>query len=159
MRGLDAHNAATYLRTLPNIQADRVGIVGFSHGGGATLWAAIDERIPVDRGGRPFQAAVAYYPGCSGGKNVEPFATDVLVLVGKDDTWTPADLCLKSAAARANQAHPLAIKVYPYALHSFDLGSLAMLSSSGHMIGGNPEAAADSFAMTKAFLDARLKSK
>ena len=37
VRGLDAHNAATYLRTLPNIQADRIGIVGFSHGGGATF--------------------------------------------------------------------------------------------------------------------------
>ena len=113
VRALDAHNAATYLRTLPNIQADRIGIIGFSHGGGATLWAAIDERIPVDRGGRPFQAAVAYYPTCSGGKIVEPFATDVLILVGKDDDWTPADLCLKTVAARANQARPPAIKVYP----------------------------------------------
>ena len=159
VRGLDAHNAATYLRTLPNIQADRIGIVGFSHGGGATFYAAIDERIPRDRGGRPFQAAVAYYPPCSGGKILEPFATDLLILVGKDDTWTPADHCLKSVAARANQAHPPAIKVYPGALHSFDLGGLPMLSSSGHMIGGNPEAAADSFAMTKAFLDARLKVK
>ena len=98
VRAQDAHNAATYLRTLPNIQADRIGIVGFSHGGGATLWAAIDERIPVDRGGRPFQAAVAYYPPCSGGKIVEPFATDVLILVGKDDDWNsgrplPQDGC------------------------------------------------------------------
>ena len=67
VRGVDAHNAAIYLRTLPNIQADRIGIVGFSHGGGSTLWAAIDERIPVGRGGRPFQAAVAYYPWCSAG--------------------------------------------------------------------------------------------
>ncbi len=159
VRALDAHNAATYLRTLPNIQADRIGIVRFSHGGGTTLWAAIDERIPRDRDGRPFQAAVAYYPGCSGGKILEPFATDVLILVGKDDTWTPADLCLKTVAARANQARPPAIKVYPGAVHSFDLGGLPMLSSSGHMIGGNAEAAADSFAMTKAFLDARLKSK
>ena len=41
----------------------------------------------------------------------------------------------------------------------FDLGGLPTLSSSGHMIGGNPEAAADSFVMTKAFLDARLKMK
>ena len=90
---------------------------------------------------------------------MEPFANDVLVLIGKDDTWTPADLCLKSVAARANQARPMAIKVYPGALHSFDLGTLPTLTSSGHMVGGNPEAAADSFAMTKAFLDARLKSK
>ena len=159
VRGLDAHNAAIYLRTLPNIQADRIGIVGFSHGGGSTLWAAIDERIPVDRGGRPFQAAVAYYPWCSAGTIVLPFATDVLILIGKDDTWTPADRCLKSVAARANQARPPAIKVYPSAVHSFDLGSLPVVTSSGHMVGGNAEAAADSFAMTQAFLAARLKVK
>jgi dienelactone hydrolase len=159
VRGGDAHNAAIYLRTLPNVQADRIGIVGFSHGGGSTLWAAIDERIPVGRGGRPFQAAVAYYPWCSAGTITLPYATDVLVLIGKDDTWTPADRCLKSVAARAGQAHPMTIKVYPGALHSFDLGTLPTLTSSGHMIGGNPEAAADSFAMTKAFLDARLKAK
>lgn len=159
VRALDAHNAATYLRTLPNIQADRIGIIGFSHGGTTTLWAAIEERIPVDRGGRPFQAAVAYYPYCAAGTVVSPFATDPLVLIGKDDTWTPADRCLKSVAARANQARPPAIKVYPGAVHSFDLGSLPVVTSSGHMVGGNPEAAADSFAMTKAFLDARLKVK
>jgi dienelactone hydrolase len=159
VRALDSHNAAIYLRTLPNIQADRIGIVGFSNGGGATLWAAIDERIPVGRGGRPFQAAVAYYPGCSGGKILEPFATDVLILVGKDDTWSAADLCLKTVAATAGQARPPAIKVYPGAGRSFDLGGLPTLTSSGHMVGGNPEAAADSFAMTKAFLDARLKAK
>jgi len=159
VRGVDAHNAAIYLRTLPNIQADRIGIVGFSHGGGATFYAAWDEVIPRDRGGRPFQAAVAYYPPCSGGKNSQPLATDLLILIGKDDTWTPADLCLKSVAVRANQARPPVIKVYPGALHDFDSGSLPTLSSSGNMIGGNPEAAADSFAMTKAFLDARLKAK
>jgi dienelactone hydrolase len=57
------------------------------------------------------------------------------------------------------EARPPAIKVYPGALHSFDLGGSPTLTSSGHMIGGNPEAGAASFAMTKAFLDARLKVK
>lgn len=159
VRALDAHNAATYLRTLPNIQADRIGIVGFSHGGSAILWATIDNRIPRDRGALPFQAAVAYYPPCSGGKISDPWATDLLILIGKDDTWTPAELCVRTVAARAGQPRQATIKVYPGALHSFDLGILPTLSSSGHMIGGNPEAAADSFAMTKAFLDARLKAK
>ncbi|MBI2736868.1 MAG: dienelactone hydrolase family protein [Rhodospirillales bacterium] len=159
VRAQDAHNAATYLRTLPNIQADRIGIIGFSHGGSSTLWAAIGEEIPRDRGGQPFQAGVAYYPGCSGRAIVGPYVTDVLILTGRNDTWTPADLCLKTVAARANDTRPPTIKVYPGALHSFDLGTLPVLTSSGHMIGGNPEAAADSFVMTKAFLDARLKAK
>ncbi|GEP58488.1 hypothetical protein RSO01_56540 [Reyranella soli] len=92
VRAQDAHNAATYLRTLPNIQAERIGIIGFSHGGSSTLWAAIGVEIPVDRGGHPFQAGVAYYPGCSGRAIVGPYVTDVLILTGKNDTWTPADL-------------------------------------------------------------------
>ena len=83
----------------------------------------------------------------------------LLILIGKDDAWTPADRCVKTVASRSTQARPPAIKVYPGALHSFDLAGLPFLSSSGHMIGGNPEAAADSIAMTKAFLDARLKVK
>ena len=159
VRAQDAHNAAIYLRTLPDIQAERIGIVGFSHGGSTALWAAIAEGIPVDRGGRPFQAAVAYYPTCSGGTIVSPFATDVLILIGKDDDWTPADLCIKTVAARANQARPPAIKVYPGAVHAFDFGSLPRVNQLGHSFGGNAQAAADSFAMTQAFLDARLKSK
>jgi dienelactone hydrolase len=144
---------------LPDIQADRIGIIGFSHGGSTTLWAAITDDIPVDRGGRPFQAGVAYYPTCSGEALVGPYVTDVLILIGKNDTWTPADLCLKTVAARAKDPRPPAIKVYPGAVHSFDLGGLPVVTSSGHMVGGNAEAAADSFVMTKAFLDARLKVK
>lgn len=159
VRGQDAHNAATYLRTLPNIQADRIGIVGFSNGGGATLWAMIGVEIPVDRGARPFQAGVAYYPVCSGKALGGPYVTDLLILIGKDDTWTPADLCLGTVAARTKDPRPPAIKVYPGALHSFDLGTLPVVTPSGHMVGGNPEAAADSIAMTKAFLDARLEAK
>ncbi len=159
VRGQDAHNVAIYLRTLPDIQADRIGIVGFSQGGSTGMWAAIDECIPVDRGGRPFQAAVAYYPACSGGTVVSPFATDVLILIGKDDTATPADLCIKTIASRANQAHPPAIKVYSGAVHAFDFSTLPRVSTYGWMFGNHPEAAADSFAMTKAFLDARLKAK
>jgi dienelactone hydrolase len=53
LRAQDADNAAIYLRTLPNIQAERIGIDGFSHGGSTTLWAAIGPEIPVDRGGHP----------------------------------------------------------------------------------------------------------
>jgi len=159
VRAQDAHNATIYLRTLPNIQADRIGIIGFSHGGSTTLWAAIGEEIPVDRSARPFQAAVAYYPTCSGKALVGPYVTDVLILIGKDDTWTPADLCLGTVAARAKDPRPPAIKVYPGAVHGFDIGGLPVATTYGHMVGGNPEAAADSFAMTQAFLAARLKVK
>ena len=158
LRAQDAFNAAIYLRTRADIQPERIGIMGFSHGGSTTLFAAIGENIPLDRGGRPFQAAVAYYPGCAGGTNTSPFATDVLILIGRDDDWTLADRCVKAVEARANQSHAPAIKVYPGAVHGFDYGGTPQ-PYLGHMIGGNPEAAADSFAMTEAFLAPRLKSR
>lgn len=65
--------------------------------------------------------------------------------------WTPADLCGKTVAARAKQARQPAIKVYPGAGHDFDTGGLPMLSSSGHMIGGNSEASADSYEKDEGF--------
>ena len=43
-------------------------------------------------------------------------------------------------------------------MHGFDLPGAPKLYAD-HMSGGNPEAAADSFAMTEDFLAARLKAK
>src|SRR5215468_5656491 len=95
IRGKDAFNAASYLRTLPYIMPDRIGVVGFSHGGAAALWASDASEVPADRGGRAFQAVVAYYPDCNPNpKRVDP-ASDLLNLIGKTDDWTPAEKCLK----------------------------------------------------------------
>jgi dienelactone hydrolase len=158
IRGQDAFNAATYLRTLPYIMPDRIGVIGFSHGAAAALWASIASEVPADRGGRAFQAAVAYYTECNPNPpRVDP-ATDLLILIGKNDDWTPAEKCVKHVAAKAGLPHAPAIKVYPGAVHSFDIGGVPHLYD-GHMVGGNSEAADDSFAMTKAFFDARLKTK
>jgi dienelactone hydrolase len=75
-----------------------------------------------------------------------------------DCAVTTADRCIKTVAARANQARPPTIKVYPGAVHAFDIGGVPRPSPLGYMFGGNAEAAADSFAMTKAFLDAQTPS-
>ena len=154
VRAQDAHNAATYLRTLPDIQADRIGIIGFSHGGSTALWAAIAEGIPVGRGGRPFQAAVAYYPGCSGGTIVSPFATDVLILIGKDDTVHGRPLYKTVAASQPTPS--AAIKVIGV-VHAFDFGGLPRLPAWPY-VWRNAEVAAD-FRDDQGFFDARLKSK
>ena len=60
-------------------------------------------------------------------------------------------------ATRAGLPHAPTIKVYPV-VHGFDLPGAPKLYAD-HMSGGNPEAAADSFAMTEDFLAARLKAK
>jgi dienelactone hydrolase len=154
LRAQDAFNAATYLRTLPKIAPDRVGVIGFSHGGSSTLYTALASEVPASRGARPFAAAVAFYPAC---KDVPATvaATDLLVLAARDDDWTLSAPCVKLVAAKAGQPHAPAIKVYPV-VHGFDLAGAPQLFM-GHMLGGNPEAAADSFIMTKGFFDARLR--
>jgi len=165
LRAQDAFNAATYLRTLPTIQPDHIGIIGFSHGGTTALYTALARGAPTDRSGRPFQAAVAYYPGCLLKVPGEPekilgeLASDVLILIGKDDDWAPAPDCLKYVELQSGFPHAVTIKVYPGAVHAFDSGGLPRPNNLGHMVGGNDEAAKDSYVMTKAFFDARLKSK
>jgi dienelactone hydrolase len=158
LRAQDAFNAATYLRTQPDVVPDRIGLVGFSHGGSTALLAALERMVPVVRGGRPFQAIVAYYPGCSYKPPFSIAATDVLILIGKNDDWTKAENCEKFVAGKAAMPHAPQIVVYPNAVHAFDgWGAPHLLAD--HMVGGNPEAAADAFVRTKAFFDARLKAR
>jgi dienelactone hydrolase len=163
LRAQDAFNAAIYLRTLSIIQPDHIGVIGFSHGGSTALYAALASGVPTDRGGRPFQAVVAYYPGCLRKVRGEPEkilgepASDVLILIGTDDDWTPAPDCLKYVELQSGFPHAPTIKVYPGAVHAFDLAFHLYYDQQGHMIGAHPEARADSYVMTKAFFDARLK--
>jgi dienelactone hydrolase len=165
LRAQDAFNAAIYLRTLPTIQPDHIGIVGFSHGGTTALYTALASGAPTDRGGRAFQAVVAYYPGCLLKVPGEPEkilgepASDVLILIGENDDWTLAPDCLKYVELQSGFPHAPTIKVYPGAVHIFDAAFRVYLDQEGHMQGAHPEARADSYVMTKDFFDARLKSK
>ena len=125
VRAQDAFNAATYLRTLPTIQPDRIGLLGFSHGGITALFATLASEVPTDRGGHPLQAVVAFYPGClrkpgwTGNTLGEP-ASDLLILIGKNDDWVSAAECLKYVEAQSGFPHAPTIKVYPGAVHAFD---------------------------------------
>ena len=59
----DAFDGAAYLRAAPQVHAQRVGVIGFSHGGWAVLKAVLAGL--VRRPNEPaFAAAVAFYPGC-----------------------------------------------------------------------------------------------
>lgn len=155
-RAQDAFSAAIYLRTLPDILADRIGVIGFSHGGSTVLEAALVRNVPTDRGGRPFAAGVAFYPGCDPDPPYSTPATDILILIGKNDDFTPAPNCVKLVAGKAAMPHAPQIKVYPDAVHVFDGPGVPRLVGD-HMMGGNREAALNSYAMTQAFLATHLK--
>jgi dienelactone hydrolase len=139
----DAYAALAYVRTLPYVDGSRVGLMGGSHGGRATLGAMAapeSDTGPLAREKRAgFAAAVALYPRCGvrlGGWRVVRQSGDtgpiteyigvykpvapVLILIGEKDDWTPADACQKLAEVAQQAGYPVAIKVYPGTHHSFD---------------------------------------
>jgi dienelactone hydrolase len=156
LRAQDAFNAAAYLRTLPDIVPGRIGVVGFSHGGSTAVFTAFSSEVPTARGGQPFAAIVAYYPGCTSAP-AGATSTDLLILSARDDDWTLAAPCVKMVDAHKGQPHAPEIKVYPV-VHGFDY-AFAPTMWNGHMMGSNPEAAADSYVRVETFFAAHLKAK
>lgn len=175
-RPSDAYAALQYLQAQPFVQAERVGLIGWSQGGGVVLLSINDKSI-----GRPaalkqdFKAAVAFYPGACSEKlqskpwtQVEPqgwtTAVPLLVLSGAADSWTPLPPCeafIKGAQARGN---PVELKIYPSAMHAFDAPNLprtelpAYRSGDGPVpvIGTDKEARADAFTRVLSYLERLL---
>ena len=148
----DAHAAFDHLASLPFVDAGRIGYVGLSLGGGTALRLAMGYSIKVrerkERG--TFAALVAYYPWCEPGF-AYALARPVLLLVGSEDDWTPADRCrdLHELAGRATEGPAVELVVYPGAHHSFDLpmqGPYLVDGMAGrkHTVQGNDRARRDS---------------
>jgi dienelactone hydrolase len=143
---------ATYLRSLPNVRGDRIGVIGFSHGGRAVLKAVLSDTVRQDHA-LPFAAAIAFYPGCDPPGSA--LSTDTLILIGDADDWAPVARCERWRDAVATGGHVLQMKIYRGALHGFDAKTPPRMYA-GHYVGRNPEAAEDAVAATRNFLAARL---
>jgi len=148
----DAFNAAAYLRSLSKVAADRVGVVGFSHGGWAVLKAVLDETV-VPGKVTPFAAAIAFYPGCDAPTSA--LETDTLILIGEADDWTPMRRCKRWVEEVQTKGHVAHLRSYPGALHGFDAPASPHMYA-GHYVGRDAEAAQSASAEAHAFLDGRL---
>jgi dienelactone hydrolase len=151
----DAYAALAHLRTRPDVKADKVGLIGFSHGGSATAYTvrahnAAKANMP------PFAAAVAYYGGCR--NETFQIATDLLILIGEADDWANVKACPRMMQRQDRPTKDrLTVVVYPRTYHDFDIGPRPPRQVLGHHIEYNEAAAKDSFERTKAFFDQRLK--
>ena len=85
-----------------------------------------------------------------GGSQVA-LASPLLIFAGGRDNWVPASECQGVHATGAD----LTLKVYPTAVHSFDLDILPQ-SYGGKLIGGDPQATADSRERMLAFFQQNL---
>ena len=154
VRAQDVYTAAAYLRSRRDIDASRVGALGYSHGGWTGLWAAAHRA--AERFGRPpLAAVVSLYPFCP--KFAPPLDTDVLILAGDADDWALSWRCTEfSAKYTADAAHRPSLVVYPGAHHSFEVNAPDRLYF-GHDLRYDAKAAEDAFLRVRQFFDQHLR--
>ena len=150
LRALDAFGAKQYLSTLPFVDPDRIAVMGLSHGG-MTVLEAIKQSTVEGLKTVPFQAAVAFYPLCS---VPEPISTPTLILVGSEDSWTPATFC-SDYVDKLSSEHDIGLEVFPGAHHLFDHPDIDMIDA-GHIIRSHPEAAARARQILRTYLERYL---
>jgi dienelactone hydrolase len=164
-RPKDAYGALGYLQQQPFVRADRVGLVGWSQGGGVTLFA-----MGPQRWGRPaalpqgdFRAAVAFYPGsCNERRHPGPWtsAVPLLVLMGAEDVWTPPAPCQEFLAGAIARGSQVEMQIYPGAYHGFDapnnprreLPDYRTRAGVVPIVGTDPAARADALVRVPSFL-------
>ena len=113
-----------WLNAQPGIDAQKIVLWGWSHGGSTVLNTVTHKSVLADFSDDvKFAESIAFYPGCS------PFAKDnapqkisspLTILMGDADDWTPAAPCTIFAARLKNNEQPVSLTLYPGAFHDFD---------------------------------------
>ncbi len=154
-RALDAENAKNYLAGLPFVDKENIGVLGFSEGGGAVLQLASYQFSSFYKQAGPFKAAVAFYPPCRISLEVH---TNLMILIGEKDDWTPAANCVNSLPYSTQENCDVILKVYPDTYHAFDFEQKDHIYLQ-HVLKYNQTATRDAISQTKAFFDKHLKQR
>ncbi|MBI2682240.1 MAG: dienelactone hydrolase family protein [Acidobacteriales bacterium] len=119
MRGLDQERAVAdmragiaYLKALPNVDAARIGSIGWCMGGSMSFRLAVGEPT--------LKAAVINYGGVTSDPAVlGKIKASILGIFGGQDRGIPLDDVTKMAAELKKQKKSVDIRVYPEAGHGF----------------------------------------
>jgi len=149
-RAGDVLSAALWLRTQPQIDGARIGVIGFSHGGWTAAW------VTQQRYDRLFpgllKASVDYYGPCRSPETQGP--VPLLALAGEDDTWGFPALACRGFAGKLRPGQVFEVYTYPGAVHGFDNAMMPYHTVSfGHPAGYDRAGAEDSFVRVRTFLD------
>lgn len=129
----DAYMALNELSNDNNIDITRVGITGWSLGGGVSLfsaWKPIQELVsPYLK----FAAHLPFYPPCMVMPDDLSFTSSpIYILTGELDDWVPAKACEELVIASNKLDNDLGLTVYPGASHSFDRKMDVVLSENAY---------------------------
>jgi len=136
----DAYGALRIVVTHPRIDARRVALMGFSHGGiltvgASTAWA---KETYAPTGQPAFRAFFPFYPGCNSiYPERERISAPVRIHIGELDDWTPAGPCIQLTQSLKTSGQDASITVYPGAYHSFDNSGQGLLRLSNQVNWGD----------------------
>jgi dienelactone hydrolase len=152
----DAIAARHWLQAQPWVIADRVSLLGWSHGATTALWT-VRRHAGAARDKTPdFRSAALLYPNCQRAGNLA-WSTRIptLILIGRADDWTPAATCEQMVAGARGRSAGALIVVYPGAYHDFDVEGVSLHERTGIAntpspagrvhVGSDADARADAF--------------
>ena len=122
MRVADAFAALEFLSNHPDIEKNRIGVMGYSSGGFASL-LSIDKKVcnNLINKDMKFASHVNVYVGSIlVFKEPQPTNAPMLFLMGEKDDSCPKEKVLEIAKAISNAGGDITTKIYPDAYHAFD---------------------------------------
>lgn len=158
----DARAALSWLANQPQVDARRIGVMGWSNGATTTLNLLEQRRAHPEAGDPPIAGAAVFYPGCGplAKRQAVLESAPLLMLLGALDDWTPPQPCADFARGlQAQGGSDVTLHVYEGSYHGFDGTAPVRLrtdvpngtSREGVHQGGNPAARTQSLAALDAF--------
>ena len=141
-RALDAHAAKSWLYDQEWIDPDHIYLTGFSHGA-TTVLLALDGPLNARQ---PFAGATAFAPWCL--DSLDNRHTDLMILIGGADQWTPAARC---EVMQQTAPERLTLIVYDHVHHSFDAPGIDT-HTQGYRVAHDAAATQDAVRQVRAFL-------
>ena len=125
VRPLDAYAALKYLRSVPDVKPDRIGIQGWSNGGSATLATVSEAGLANAKlgDGKGFTAALAFYPGCGlqgAFKDGYKAYLPIRLFIGTADEEVSPAACAKLTKNAKAGGSDIDLTTYDGATHDFD---------------------------------------
>ena len=124
-RRRDVLAALDWIARRPEVDASRIALLGWSHGGTTVLSANNRNFSEVAAHAVKPRAAIAFYPGCSAYlKTREGYRPNapLLLMIGEKDDWTPPKACV-ALHEKVRVQYPgevFELRVYPDSYHDFD---------------------------------------
>lgn len=134
-RAADVRASLAHLRTLPEVDGGRLGVIGFSHG----AWAALDFLAAAsDDDARGLRAVVGFYPYCGVASRARwlgwPIDVPTLLLLAAQDRIVSAEQCQGLAERAAADGRRVAFTTYPEVGHAFDWRSSAATDDARRLV-------------------------